>query len=384
MAAIVLGTLVVGAGLFALLTGNGEDPIGPGGPTGVTNGVSEFVVAQIPGRPSAIAVDAGVPFVASNDGGGAIFRVSPTSGATERISVGPDPGRIAFTGTSTSGDLWVINRGDGTVSRIRLPFSAGSEAQQMPVAARPSRIIAPISTGAVWVLSEGEGTLTRIDASTAGTESLRVGTAPRAMVFGLMSIWVANTGSDSVTRVEPDPVGEIATIRVQNQPTSVSFGFDRIWVANTVSGTLSVIDGSTNTVERTLDVGAEPMGLNVDLVGALWVRNTGETTVSRIDADTFAIQSIDVGGHAVALAKTAGSMWVTTDDGGLWRLDIATGEGDRIELGHTPVAMAADTDAIWISGRRRCRASDPCTRPGHPDVESEARPVGDHVGLHSR
>ena len=53
-------------------------------------------------------------------------------------------------------------------------------------------------------------------------------------------------------------------------PTAVAVGEDAVWVANTGDGTLSRIDPETNEVERTVEVGNAPSGLAL-ADGLLWV-----------------------------------------------------------------------------------------------------------------
>jgi ligand-binding sensor domain-containing protein len=82
----------------------------------------------------------------------------------------------------------------------------------------------------------------------------------------------------------------------------------------------------------------------------MWVRNEGESTLSKIDPIALVeVSRVDVGARPVAFAKAGGRLWVATDDGGLWRIDAAMIAADRFELGRTPVALAGFEDEMWVA-----------------------------------
>ena len=63
-----------------------------------------------------------------------------------------------------------------------------------------------------------------------------------------------------------------------------------------------------------IDVGAEPEGIAVG-AGAVWVANTGDGTVSRIDPATKkVVKTIDVGNRPVGIAVAADLVWVTVQE----------------------------------------------------------------------
>jgi YVTN family beta-propeller protein len=72
-----------------------------------------------------------------------------------------------------------------------------------------------------------------------------------------------------------------ATIPVGADPRGVAFDGTNIWVTNTGSGTVSKINPTTNTVTATVTVGTNPEGVAFDGTN-IWVANYGSNTVSKI------------------------------------------------------------------------------------------------------
>lgn len=59
-------------------------------------------------------------------------------------------------------------------------------------------------------------------------------------------------------------------ISVGDEPVGLAAGEGAIWVANSSDGTLSRIDPETNSVVETIEVGHRPLGITVGN-GLVWV-----------------------------------------------------------------------------------------------------------------
>jgi YVTN family beta-propeller protein len=125
----------------------------------------------------------------------------------------------------------------------------------------------------------------------------------------------------------------VATIAVGNKPNWIALADDAVWVENTDDGTVSRIDPATNEVTGTFDVGRGPVYMAV-LDGRLWVANGLGRSVSVLDATTgeaVGEVAFETGVHGLAAA--AGSIWVLDLHGPrivdnlkgstIWRLDPA-------------------------------------------------------------
>ena len=72
---------------------------------------------------------------------------------------------------------------------------------------------------------------------------ISVGERPPAIAFGDGAIWVANSGDDTVTRIDPATYAT-STIPVGHGPAAIAFGDGAVWVAES-GGTISRIDPAT-------------------------------------------------------------------------------------------------------------------------------------------
>jgi YVTN family beta-propeller protein len=111
-------------------------------------------------------------------------------------------------------------------------FEQGPLGTPTGVGLRPTAIAA--GEDAVWVANTGSDTVTRIALRTAGaaptTEQIRVGDAPVALAVGAGAVWVANAGDRTVSRIDVAKGEVVETIRVGNAPAGVAFGDGVVWV----------------------------------------------------------------------------------------------------------------------------------------------------------
>lgn len=114
-------------------------------------------------------------------------------------------------------------------------LSAGAAAR------RPQ--LAPGSSGVVAVSPAG-----RI------TTATRLVGFPSAATTGAGSVWLADAGDGTVTRIDPSSGGVIGRITVGGDPTRIVSGAGSICVANTDGATVLRINPATETVTQTIRV----------------------------------------------------------------------------------------------------------------------------------
>jgi YVTN family beta-propeller protein len=153
----------------------------------------------------------------------------------------------------------------------------------------------------------------------------------------------ASVSANAVGVIDPDG-GEIAAqIPVGVAPGGIAASADAIWVSNTGESTVSRIDPETNDVRQTVPVGAGPAGVAVTS-SAVWVANGLEGTVSRIDPGSNRVsQTVDVGNGPTGVAAGAGAVWVTNStDGTVSRIDPQSGRVTKT----LPAAVGASGVAV--------------------------------------
>ena len=74
---------------------------------------------------------------------------------------------------------------------------------------------AAAGNGAVWVSHSTDNTVSRIDPQTNGViATIKVGSHPDGIALSPSAVWVANSGDPSVSRIDPATNRVVATIRV--------------------------------------------------------------------------------------------------------------------------------------------------------------------------
>jgi YVTN family beta-propeller protein len=144
--------------------------------------------------------------------------------------------------------------------------------------------------------------------------AIQVGKAPGAVLVAEGSVWVANSGDDTVSRIDPATNRVIATIHVGGHPGRLTADSGAVWVV-TGEG-LQRIDPASNRAVQTLRL---PVGVGDVLAadGFLWV-SVDDGTVRRLDpADGRVSASISVASQGVSLlASGGGRLWAAKTDNG--------------------------------------------------------------------
>ncbi len=114
----------------------------------------------------------------------------------------------------------------------------------------------------------------------------------------------------------------------------------RLVVGVVIAGLVGVVAGGVAAATR--DEG-RPADSTLGLVEA--------NSVLAVDASASGPRRVQVGAHPVAVAATAGSLWVASmDDNSVTRVDAPTGHVLRsIPLGGVPTALTTTADAVWVS-----------------------------------
>src|SRR5207244_1422332 len=151
-----------------------------------------------------------------------------------------------------------------------------------------------------------------------------------------------------------DPLKRIVvqTIGVGSSPSGITTGNGAVWVANSLDGTVSRIDPGTNTVVPTIDVGNGPVGIAY-AGGSIWVANTGDDTITSIDAASGKpTKTVPIA--ATELAFGAGTLWASERTANrVARIEPATGSVvGTIPVGNRPQGVAISSGRVLVSVRQ--------------------------------
>jgi YVTN family beta-propeller protein len=147
------------------------------------------------------------------------------------------------------------------------------------------------------------------------------------------------------------PTGQI---EVGASPGAIAAAPDALWVVNSDDETVSRIDPVKGVAIQTIKVGNGPAGIAVG-GGFVWVTNGLDGTVSKIDPATNSVVQLvqRVGNGPEGIAVGGGIVWVAnSNDDTVARVSLRTGE----VLGKVPVEGGADGVAVgfgsvWVTGQ---------------------------------
>jgi YVTN family beta-propeller protein len=155
-----------------------------------------------------------------------------------------------------------------------------------------------------------------------------VGRHPTAVAVGEGGVWVANSESGTVTRLDPATGKFVDTIGVGADPNDIAVGLGSVWVADGNDGTVTQIDPSLNQVGSTIPSGGQstiaPDPVFYVAVDSSYVWATRGSRLLRIDPHTLHAQVWAKVGSPTGLATGGGYVWVTTGSGNLLRIDSRT------------------------------------------------------------
>lgn len=364
-------------------------------------GLNVGEVLERDGHPFGAAVNAGARVMSKASGGEILVSdmVRQLAGSMPGVEY-RDRGRHSFKGWEERWRLyevvWWSPSSPPVPRRSRPRRRFGRRAVLTLVAVVVAAVTAVV---AAVLLSGGGGPagLPRIDRQSAGlldpasgkiVAEVPVGPQPQAIAVGDGSVWVANEGNETVTRIV-SATRKTATITLQGHPTGLTFAAGAVWVV-TLEGGLIRIDPAFNNGAAPVKVSSGPAGAVVPAGGTLWVSAPGTTLVrvalgsgrqksftpdTGVDgplasgggtlwvAGASFVAPIDpvtglgsgaavtVSAPSAALTYGAGAVWVVAIQGNhLQRIDPGSGSvTDTISVGRNPSGVAVGSGAVWVT-----------------------------------
>ena len=274
-------------------------------------------VFEVPGNPDWIAVDESVWI--SNFPKGNVTRVDPkTNKVLGVIATGKEPCSGLAAGF---GSLWVPNCGDQTLVRVDLKTGEVKATIKTPIGDSEGGIAT--GAGSVWMVVDAKGTLARLDPDTNKVVAhIALPSGCFVPAFGVDALWVTCTGKDTVVRVDPRTNLVTETVKTGKRPRFLAIGEGAVWVLNQGDGSVTRIDPATNKVAATIEVGVPGEGGDISAgEGSVWVTSF-DFPLSRIDPARNRVVQQFAGPGGDALRVGLGSVWLSNlKQGNVWRLD---------------------------------------------------------------
>jgi YVTN family beta-propeller protein len=259
-------------------------------------------------RPGPVDFGGGAVWVANLDDS-TLSRINPNTREVERTI----PMQQVFPSDIAAGEggVWVANGPHNSVVRVS---PDANEVVETIATNRCSGYNAAIAVGggAVWfVCSIG---IAQIDPGSNRAHRFRyLGLAPRAITFGLGAVWVSNA-DNTVSRINPR-THQVDTLTVAGDPRGLDTGYGAVWVsafeADAISRLAAAPEDGSRIGSESIRVGDGPVDIAVG-AGGVWVANSREGTVSRIDPQSNqVIATIRVGHILQGIAVGGGFIWVS-------------------------------------------------------------------------
>ena len=183
----------------------------------------------------------------------------------------------------------------------------------------------------------------------AATLAIHVGAQPTAMAYGAGSLWTANYGGGTVSRVDPAHRRVIKTIPVGVHPAAITFSAGAVWVGDFGAAAVYRVDPVSNTITATIRLQSNVGGMARAPDGSVWASEYDGGAVDRIDPATNTVtQRTTVGGNAEAIAFAAGKTWVTNNVGYVTPVDRSGKAGRRIRVAHDVDAIVSTPRGLWV------------------------------------
>jgi len=338
----VATVILVGAALSPVSAQSAR--VAPNPPPSVSRPLDRLPIAarvRVDSAPDWMAPAPGVLWVTTYRPG-ALHRIDTrTNRVTARVIVGRDPCLgLAVVG----GMVWVPACGDGALAavdtgtlrvqrRLSLPLDPQREGF---MAATAGSLWVPMRLGADDSLSRG---LARVDATTGRlVATIRLHSGSTTVASGFGSVWVAESGVDSVARVDPRTNTVVARIKVGGAPKFLAVGFGSLWVQNRADGSISRVDPRTNREVARIATGSPTRAGDLAAGGgAVWYSVNGAPVI-RIDPITNRVTHAYVGGSgADAIRVGDGAIWVADHEHHwVWRIPVASFGGTAAGQDKTP------------------------------------------------
>jgi streptogramin lyase len=249
---------------------------------------------------------------------------------------------------------WVSNGPKGTVHQ--LDPKTNTVLAAVATGKEPCAGLA-VGFGSLWVPNCGDKTLARVSLKEAKLEAtlpFGVPDSEGGIASGAGSIWIMTDKNGTLTRIDPATNKAVAEIYVAAGSYTVAFGEDAVWVTSTEKNVLSRVNARTNVVEQTITVGPRPRFLTVG-EGSVWTLNQGDGSISRVDIKTNkVVATIEAGipGGGGEIAVGEGSVWVTSFEFPITRIDIGSNKVVQQFYGPGGDAIRFGLGSVWLSNLR--------------------------------
>jgi YVTN family beta-propeller protein len=262
---------------------------------------------------------------------------------------------VALRGDETPAVDRVVPNGVGAIDP-----TSNTLVQSTSVGEYPEHLV--VDGGSVWVANAGDHTVSRIESRTGQVTTTKGLTgAPIALNVSLGVVWIAMSHDDQPTSIlrltgRPNETA-VHVVDLENGPgllyPVLTSGSSGLWASlRAEPDTFVLSPGGTIHRLDVLPAGCNPVGSGI-AAGTVWI-GCDDGRVVRVDEATRRrVATTRVGTLLSDFAVGAGAVWATdTVEDVVWRVDAATGRATRtIPAGEGPSGIAIGFGSVWIANR---------------------------------
>jgi hypothetical protein len=225
---------------------------------------------------------------------------------------------------------------------------------RIKVGGRPNDVVA---TGKlVWVVRRPVDTLaTLLPSGRRARPRPRAGTAATSAAAGFGHLWVADDDAPALISIglgSHRQDGAAIPLPSQGHVVSVATGERGVWVGiRSRPGLIVRVDPSQRTIQKTVEM---PDGVQDIAVGAgaVWVVGRYANTVTRVDVGTGQQERVFVGRKPAGIAVGGDAVWVANSgERTVTRIDTGSLGTSIIRVGDTPSGVAVGGGSVWVANR---------------------------------
>jgi YVTN family beta-propeller protein len=201
-----------------------------------------------------------------------------------------------------NGTLYSTAQGRGSIFVVRDPLSTRPDVREIGGrggAEGPHLLVVNDSGTVAWGTVVGRGTVVRYDLAAGREDSRKVlggQTEGIALAPDEGALWVGSTDGAKVYRLDPKTLEVLAEVPTGARPMRVATHPAGRWVVTSDlgNGQLTVIDGESNTVARSVPVARDGSSGQVTLVfsqdgSRLYAAETAKDTVAEVDFESSSV-----------------------------------------------------------------------------------------------
>lgn len=208
--------------------------------------------------------------------------------------------------------------------------------------------------GGLWTASCSEGKLSKYDPrgkKFTTTVDVPVADLPRGLAANADSLWVLSDARTTLSRVDPEAGRVVAEVRLSAGCNSILSAENALWVTCPAEDRLLKINPQTNLVDQRIEVAGEPVATTFG-EGSIWVLTKKEGKLIRIDPRTnkpTATIELKTPGVTGTLAFGEGTVWVSTPEFPVTRIDLATDKVMQQFTGEAGGDIYAGAGSVWLA-----------------------------------